>query len=246
VSNDLEYCYTLATSKGGAPAARTMSALNDWCVARGSGALTTAAAMLAFISSYSGAGSASYTSPGTSYFTVPFYATLTAEVWSGSGAGGAGLYVNPAGGAGGSSYFDTLAASGGLGGQPANYSGAAASGGLGGAGYNGDTNLSGTSGGNATGGGNEPGSPGAGGSDPTGRYSGGGSGGDGSGCDPKGCTYSYGGGGGGPGYTKKTYAPGALATGAVLPVIVGAGGGGDGEYDTGYAGTAGRILISWT
>lgn len=41
---DLEATYQAAASKGAAPAARSLSALSDWCVARGSAALATAAA----------------------------------------------------------------------------------------------------------------------------------------------------------------------------------------------------------
>lgn len=118
---DLETAYQLAAAKGGTPWARSMAALNDWCVARGSASLSTAQALYDFISAYAG-GSVSYTVPGSYSFSVPYFASLTVVV-NGAGAGGGG--TTGAGGSGGASAFGGVVAYGGGGGDTASWAGGA-------------------------------------------------------------------------------------------------------------------------
>lgn len=237
---DLEATYQSATAKGGAPASRSMSGLTDWCATRGAGTLTDATALAGFVNSHGGAGSASYLSAGTYSFVVPFAATLTIELWSGSGGGAGGDGSN--GGTGGNSVFYSVSATGGGGGQRVN-----GPGGAGGSGSNGDINLSG---GNGAYGVYGPSVGGAGGAAPSGGYGAGGNGGEFTFCDSKGCTPgNAGGGGGGAGYVKKTFGSGVLTPGSTITLTVGAAGAagaGTGYgYDAGFAGVSGKALISW-
>ena len=132
---DLEATYLAAASKGTAPAARSMSALNDWCVARGSANRFDAQALADFIATYA-AGSAAYGTPGTFSIVVPYFASLTVTVY---GAGGGGGGTTGGGSTGGYAAFGGVIGYGGAGGAPAPAGGTAATGGATG----GDSNLAG-------------------------------------------------------------------------------------------------------
>jgi len=202
------------------------------------------------------AGSQNFTSSGT--FTVPSYGTLTVTVnGAGGRAGGAaGITSNSDGGkgclqslapagssggtGGGSSFNTTVVGNGGTGGT----GGYSTSAGSAGTASGGDTNT--TGGGAAGGGATNNGTP-----------------------TISGCGNYYGywglngtsGAGGAGGRAVKTYAAGDLTVGAGITVIVGSGGGsGAGgvgnQYcayggsvctgNTGNAGTAGNVSITWT
>lgn len=194
-------------------------------------------------------GSQTFTSAGSTTFTVPCYNSLTVKVWGGGG-GGAGFtswgapYMGYAGSA--SSFNGTVVANGGgtsndgtpivasggtaLGGD-VNQTGASSSGQTGGAGASGG--AGGTGAGNSNGGaGNAPGGGGGGCGDHIDIYA----------------TLSNAGGGGG-GYAIRTYTSGQLTVASSVTVVVGSGGAGgycEGDLLTrSGSGALGRIEISW-
>jgi hypothetical protein len=188
-------------------------------------------------------------------WTVPTGLSSSAiqvEAWGGGGGGG-GDGSGATGGTGGVTTFNTtMSAGGGTGGQKDNWGG-----GVGGTASGGNTtNTKGNNGDpgatSASGkGGDAPGGGGAGGAsintdsngNPGNAPGGGGSGG----CNGSKCANNNGGGGGGSGaYVKNIYAAGALAAGAQIPVVIGAGGAGGGGSNQGGAGGAGKVVISYT
>lgn len=197
-------------------------------------------------------GSQSFTTAGSSSFTVPCHNNLTVTVWGGGGGGGSGFMsaTNP-GQTGGQSTWNTstMIANGGVGGGAGSASGGQGS--AGGTASGGSTNTSGNAGTNASGsaGGNGGASPngGAGGVGSTafavgqaGTAPGGGGAGGGAFYD--------GGGGGGGGYATATYAAGTYSVGASVPVTVGAAGAGGLSGNPTYnggAGAVGRVTVSW-
>ncbi len=195
------------------------------------------------------AGSAYYGTPGTYYFTVPAYGTLTVQVWGGGGGGGARGFVSGTGSNGGTSSFGSVYATGG-------YLANSYNPGSGGYGSGGDTNLNGGSGSsglvaNGGGGGSSP-YGGAGATsvgvgmvrrgNPGSSPGGGGGGGFNS--------HYWGDGGGGGGYASKIYSPGQLTPGSVVTVSVGSAGSGQTSRPTasnsGGAGAPGAVYITWT
>ena len=220
---DLAAAYALATAKGGAPSGHDLVALAAWCAARGGAGLTSAVAVNTFINNYSGAGSASYNTPGTYSFTIPYHATFSAVVY-GAGGGGGGIATDGSGG-GYSQFAGTLTGYGGGGGQVA----------PGGSGT-GATGTAGTaSGGSATTGGGVGGGAGA--------YNNYGSGKDFPGYD------QFGGTGGPGGLSSYTWSVGTWTPGSTVTIIVGAGGApGTGTYNhyPANAGSDGAVYLSWT
>lgn len=186
-------------------------------------------------------GSQTFTASGN--FTVPAYNTLTVTMWGGGGGGGDSWdwdYDSAVSGtAGGASTFSGLSAGGGGGGTDGWYDsdtgGGNGTGGGGGVASGGTTNTNGSSGSAPTG----AGAPGGGGasSGGTGNIPGGGGAGN--------SFYGYpGGGGGSGGYVTKTFTAGQLSVGASLPVVVGNGGVGGGNYP-GFNGARGEVRITW-
>lgn len=211
-------------------------------------------------------GSLTFSTPGTTSFTIPLFRnSLTISGW-GAGGGGGG-YGNSSGssytdgsqygGTGGNSVFygpNTLIGYGGTGGQTAGTPGAVTdgTGGTGGAASGGSTNTSGTNGTNGFAGAIGGGSPNGGastsyrstqGSGTAGNFVGGGGGG---------MLYALGGkfpaaagGGGGGGFTSITYSPGGITVGGVYTLVVGAGGVG-GPYNLpGGNGANGQFYMVW-
>jgi hypothetical protein len=185
-----------------------------------------------------------FTASGT--FVVPAYTSaLTVEMWGGGG-GGFGDGTGSEGSDGGASRFLGLTAGGGVRGQTSSDTG----GGLGGVASGGDINTNGQRGGTGSSGGPS----GKGGDAPLGGVGGAAvkksvgnagqaPGGGGGGADNALGTTASGGGSGA--YVKKTYAPGALVPGTIIPVTVGAGGvGGIGGY-RGGDGARGEVRITW-
>lgn len=201
-------------------------------------------------------GSQSFTTAGSSNFTVPCYNTLTVKVW-GAGGGGSGARTGN-GTAGGQSKFNNALIANGGGGATANGVFACASPGYGAGGTasGGTTNTTGANGVKCAGGTGCTGPAGAGGNAPTitgtsgaGACTSGGASGNtpGGGGGGGGYYASPGNGGGGGGYSTKTYVPGELTPGASLPVVVGSGGTGGTGYSScnGGAGKVGRVTITW-
>jgi hypothetical protein len=214
---DLEATYLAAASKGTAPTARSMSALSDWCVARGSAPRYDAQALYDFITGYATPGSATYASPGTYSFTVPYFASLTAAV---NGAGGGGGGMASGGGTGGYSAFGGVIGYGGGGGATAPAGGTGAAGGATG----GDSNAAG------------PGAAGGIGaydqtSDKNGTYD----------------SFAGNGGAGGlatKGFSPAELAPGSTII--IVVGSGGAPGSGAGNQRGATAGTNGNVQISWS
>ena len=208
-------------------------------------------------------GSFIQTIAGTYIFTVPFYSTLTVELWgAGAGGGGSGWVTSTGvfqaggnGAAGGSSTFLALTGGGGSGGTGGFFVTGSYAGGPGGAGAGGNqSNLAGGAGGpgtyNAVGPSSSPGPGGAGANGGGGGTGGAGGGGAGGNPGGAGSGYAMGGGGGGGGYTKNLYAPGAITVGTMVTVTVGAGGAGgnSGPYSSivGGRGASGAVRILWS
>jgi hypothetical protein len=211
-------------------------------------------------------GSNTFSTPGTTSFTVPLFRnSLTIYVWGGGGGGG-GYGNSPGssytdgtqyGGTGGTSVFygpNTLTANGGVGGQTAGTPGAVTdgTGGAGGSASGGSINTSGTSGTNGFSGAIGGGSPNGGASTSYRSTQGSGDAGNATGGGGGGMVYSFGGkfpaaagGGGGGGYTTITYSPGGITTGGVYTVVVGGGGAGGPNNLTGGNGANGQIYIVW-
>lgn len=196
-------------------------------------------------------GSVTYSSPGTYYFNVPLYRTLSIELW---GGGGSGVSNSSSGGTGGTSSIGALSmvANGGIGG--AQLGGGAQQGGPGGSASGGNTNnISGGNGGDGVFGGRGSQHGGAGGSGANGGS--GGSGGlyyvypasngsppgGGSGGSPR----VAGGGGGGGAYCSSVFT-GSTYAGTVFTIIVGAGSNNGNDGDGSYVGANGQCVITWS
>jgi hypothetical protein len=193
-------------------------------------------------------GSANFITAGTTTFTVPFYNQMTVEVWGAGGSGGGGFNFGD-GVAGGPSAVAGLGLTAGGGGAGRSRNNGAA-GGAGGVATGGnDRNWNGEAGNRAkpnilTGGrdgfrfvqGLEPNYTGSPFGTPDG---GGGRGGYGNG---------EGGGAGGGAYLRSIYAAGQVTPGTTLTLVIGAGGAGrtDGESGQGGAGARGRVFFSWS
>jgi hypothetical protein len=220
---DLAAAYTLAAAKGSVPAGRDLASLNDWCMARGAASSTSAATIVAYINAFSAAGGASYTVPGARSFTVPYYVTLSLNLF-GSGGGGGG--VTGAGGYGSvTTGFGAEFANGGGGGdiQPIGTG----------------TGVTGTGG--TAGGGN---------SNSTGTGNNGGIGSWSQFEDQKqGTLYAYGGTGGRGGSSVHNFVQGDLVPGTIYTLQVGAGGlagTGAGNMGSSANGYDAAIYITWT
>jgi hypothetical protein len=214
---DLEATYLAAASKGAAPAARSMSALNDWCVARGSAALATAQTLYDFITGYTTPGSATYATPGTYSFIVPYFATLSVAAY-GAGGGGGGM-ASP-GGTGGYSAFGGVVGYGGTGGATAPAGGTGAAGGATG----GDSNAAGAGAGGGIGAWDQT-------SDKGGTYD----------------SFAGNGGAGGlaqKAFLPAALAPGSTVT--IVVGSGGAPGSGAGNQRGATAGANGNVQISWS
>jgi len=194
------------------------------------------------------AGSQSFTTAGSSNFTIPCFNTLTVAVWGGGGGGGG--YSGGTGGDGGQSSWDgALIANGGNNGVSTN-----GAGGAGGTASGGTTNTTGSSGQAGTsahgGAGGAGANGGAGGGQQTSTANGkagsapGGGGGGGHYSNKYG---GYGGGGGGGGgYATRSYSPGSYTVGSNVAVVVGnKGAGANGSTEDGGAGAIGRVTVTW-
>lgn len=201
-------------------------------------------------------GSQEFNSPGSFTFTVPKYRKLVVQLWGGGGSGGE--TIGPSGssnntGGGNSSFWDRLYAYGGAKGI-VSYNGSRP-GGAGGSFAGGDGGAAGANGGqgwgNHGGDGGAAGGPGGGGTavgvagvGPSGNLPGGGGAGGSN-------SSVAGSGGGGGGYCIKTYTLGAAdapPVGAVLSVVVAAGGqivDYHSSYPNGGNGASGRAIVSW-
>lgn len=119
----------------GAPAGRSVYDLSAWVQNRGGAAQYNGDGLSGWIGGYSPypsstSGQVSYSTPGTYYFTAPYYNTMTATV---IGAGGGGGGQN-SGGNGEASIFLNLSVAGGFGGSPESTSSASGAAGGNGAG----------------------------------------------------------------------------------------------------------------
>lgn len=198
-------------------------------------------------------GSQQFTANGT--FVVPDYNTLTVTLWGGGGGGGG---AHPTTGAtdgvdGNASTFSGLSAGGGLKGTAGNGSVSHGTGGAGGTASGGDTNTNGNAGENGIApddggaGGSAPGGGGAGGprtTTPGNGANGTAPGGGGAGGADSGTAGAGGGGSGSK--VVKTYAPGGLAVGANISVVVGAAVSGGTGNETGGQGARGQVDFSWS
>jgi len=211
-------------------------------------------------------GSQTFSTPGTTTFTVPLYRnSLTVQIWgAGGGGGGYGSSAVYSYAGGNSSFYDAYA-SGGNGGQMAgtsiyggNVYGAGGAGGssaygnsiiLGGnAGYAGDSGILGVGAGAPNGGGNAtPGfrqTPAQYGTFP-------GGGGAGFYYDTGGKFPAVAGGGGSGAFAQSVWAGGAFAAGSSITVVVGAGGqsgtdSSSGYYPYGGVGGNGQVYVVWS
>jgi hypothetical protein len=192
-----------------------------------------------------------YSNAGTYAFAIPQYNTMRVRVWGGGGGGGASNYFyggNLVGGSGGTSSFNyALYAYGGSGGGE-NNGGAGGSWAGGSTGASGATAVSCTSNRHA----NCPSFYGLGGNSPNGgaggdRSTGGAPGGGGGGGFEVYNRYNAGGGGGG--YSERTYSAVNFMPGAIVTIVVGAGGNGVTGYTAtnnpyySYAGARGWVQI---
>jgi len=196
------------------------------------------------------AGSITYSTPGTSSFTVPNFHTLVIELWGGGGSGGK-QRTNGDGENGTASSIATLGltAGGGGKGRDGNYS---STGGTAGTATGGDINTPGNVGGagndSTRTGGVGANAPNGGTGGYGGTYSGneGGPGGTpGAGGGGEGGTLSKpGSGAGSGGYVKKTYAYGDIAAGTSLSFTVGDQGGA--TPGNGGKGGFGTVKFTWS
>jgi hypothetical protein len=192
-----------------------------------------------------------YSTAGTHSYTVPNYSSsLVVEVWGGGGGGGQALLPGTDATNGGQSSFNaTVVANGGNRGVGAS-SGVGANG-TGGTASGGDTNTTGNTGNSTAGASSSTPSPNSGNSAIAGVVGPGGFvgvtgypvGSGGGGAYWTGGSVPTAGAGGSGGYSKKTYAPGAIS--GTITVIVGAGGAaGIGGALNGGSGTAGMVRIT--
>jgi hypothetical protein len=208
-------------------------------------------------------GSQTFSTPGTTTFTIPLFRnTLTVEVWGGGGGGGGygdpgtGSYASGAyfGATGNQSYFNAATyANGGVGGQNAGtdrFGGLAfGAGGAGGTAAGVTTATAGNTGGSGPASSTGAGAPNGGGDQGTNSANGTMPGGGGAGF-----YYTTGGkfpavtgGGGSGGYAKSIFTPSTITAGAVLNIIVGAGGLAlTGCAVNGGNGADGKIYIVWS
>ena len=159
------------------------------------------------------------TAAGNYTWTAPLYRnSVVVEVWGGGGAGGSYIASGRSGDGTSSIFYGpaNVVGGGGQGGENARYdtvySKPTGAGGAGGTASGGNTNITGSSG--AGGGSGSTGGAGT---------SGYGSGGNGYRTPVQKYT-TYAGGGGAGGYSRRTYAPGALTTNTTYSVTVGSGG----------------------
>ena len=192
-----------------------------------------------------------YIASGTYSYTVPAYSSsLVVEVWGGGGGGGQALLPGTDATNGGQSSFNgTVIANGGNRGVGAS-SGVGANG-TGGTASGGDTNTTGNTGNSTAGASSSTPSPNSGNLAIAGVVGAGGYNGvtgfpvgsGGGGAYWLGGSVPTAGAGGSGGYSKKTYAPGAIS--GTITVVVGAGGAaGVGNALPGGAGTDGMVRIT--